>query len=344
MVKKTEIEKKENGKLTLVTAPYAEIFVRVLENGQVMRPIKSRFTLYEKLNQIYKSQSAVWKQNKEVKPSKYAITSDGYIHLNRVASISIMTPKSVVVDGKEQHNPHIERNNQTRAIEAVNIRKIGIGYSPAGNVVVVDKTLFYNIYTYFIQSIQAKMKRVEWKDGKATDKKEYPDCARTGTDKDKPEDGSWAFFPTIPPLGIWVNYEDQAILDCLDEHTQRQRFGDRIAQKIVERNILKDHPAIGISQVEMKEEEGRKVAYVDVYGYRHEMGTKDLGDIMTQAEQGSADLEVKKEVIKDVPAEEEKETVKEVSEDDDQKEKDNPATAKEPPDDAPLFGRDGERK
>jgi len=331
MVKKTEIEKVKNGEKRLVKAEFADVFVKVLDNGQIMRPIKSRFALYEKLNHIYKSQSAYGN-----KSAKYAITSDGYIHLNRVASISIMTPKTVVVDGREQCNPHIERNQTTRAIEAVNIRKIGIGYSPAGNIVVVDKTLFYNIYTYFIQSIQAKMKRVIWKDGKATDKKEYPDCARTGTKEDRPESGSWAFFPTIPPLGIWVNYEDQAILDCLDEHTQRQRFGDRIAQKIVERNILKDHPAIGISQVEMREEDKNKVGYVTVYGYRHDMGTEELGDIMTQAEKGSADLEVKKEVIKDVPEDEEKETVKEVAEEDGQKDKGNPATDKEPPADFKL--------
>ncbi len=276
---------------------------QVVRGGQVLAPIKAEMTLYEKLGHICNIQG------------KYAISSQGYIHLNKVASISIVTPQSVIVDGRPVPNPHIERDPKTKAILAVNIRKMGIGYSPAGNIVVVDKTLFFNTYTYFIQSIQAKMKRVKYEKGEKTNQKQHPDCAVYGIAAEKPnKPGSWHFLPTEGEIGIWINLDDQAIVDCLEEHTQRQRFGDRIAQKIVERNILKDHPAIGITQVYVPDEKKNKendqgaVAVVTVYGYRNELEPVNIAEIMKQAERGqeSEAFEVRKEEIVEAAPEEEK--------------------------------------
>lgn len=276
---------------------------QVVRGGQVLAPIKAEMTLYEKLGHICNIQG------------KWAITSQGYIHLNKVASISIVTPQSVIVDGRPVPNPHIERDPKTKAIMAVNIRKMGIGYSPAGNIVVLDKTLFYNVYTYLIQSIQAKMKRIKYEKGEKTDQKQHPNCAIYGIAAEKPnKPGSWHFLPTEGEIGIWINLEDQAIIDCLEEHTQRQRFGDRIAQKIVERNILKDHPAIGITQVYVPDEKKNKendqgaVAVVTVYGYRHELEPVNIAEIMRQAERGqdSEMFEVRKEEIVEAEAEVEK--------------------------------------
>lgn len=276
---------------------------QVVRGGQVLAPVKAEMILYEKLGHICNIQG------------KYAITSQGYIHLNKVASISIVTPQSVIVDGRPMPNPHIERDPKTKAILAVNIRKMGIGYSPAGNIVVVDKTLFFNTYTYFIQSIQAKMKRVKYEKGEKTNQKQHPDCAVYGIAAEKPnKPGSWHFLPTEGEIGIWINLDDQAIVDCLEEHTQRQRFGDRIAQKIVERNILKDHPAIGITQVYVPDEKKNKendqgaVAVVTVYGYRNELEPVNIAEIMKQAERGqeSEAFEVRKEEIVEAAPEEEK--------------------------------------
>jgi hypothetical protein len=285
------------------SADFGKLY-QVVRGGQVMAPVKAEMTLYEKLGHIYNIQG------------KYTIASQGYIHLNKVASVSIVTPQSVVVDGRPCPNPHIERDPKTKAILSVNIRKMGIGLSPAGNIVVIDKTLFYNVYTYLIQSIQAKMKRVKYENGKKTDKKEHPDCAIYGVADQKPnKPGSWHFLPTEGELGIWINYEDQAIIDCLEEHTQRQRFGDRIAQKIVERNILKDHPAIGIAQVYVPEipkgqESKGAIATVTVYGYRNELEPHNIAEIMRAAEKGQEsenfDYKVLKEEIIEAEPEEEK--------------------------------------
>jgi hypothetical protein len=324
--KTTEIISHQEGqeKLVALKVDFGSIYVRI-KGEQILRPIKAEMMLYEKLGHIYKV------------ADKYAITASGYTHLNKVASISIVTPQRVVIDGVAKPNPHIERNSDTKAIETVNIRKIGIGYSPAGNVTVIDKTLFYNVYTYFIQSIQAKMKRKKWDDKskRLSDEPMYPNCAVTGIAGERPKiEGSWAFFPTAPPLGLWVNYKDPAILDCLEEHTQRQRFGDRIAQKIVERNILKDHPAIGLSNVFPKDGTSGTYAFVTVYGYRHEFEAPNIAEILEQADKRSDTFETTAEVIDQVEEHEEKAAINEVvTEEGEEKPKPfgNPAVDKEPP-------------
>ena len=336
--KLAEVSTEKEKKVVLV-ADFCKFYVKAKGN-YIMRPVKAQVTLYEKAGHFYKVKD------------DYALSYEGYKLLNKVASISTVTPQKVMVDEKEQPNPYIERNPKTKMIETVSIRKIGIGFSLAGNVTVIDKTLFYNIYSYFIESIQAKMKRVEWKSGKKTDKKLYPDCAVTGTKDERPDKpGSWAFFDTVPPLGLWINYENKAIIDCLNEHTQRQRFGDRIAQTIVERNILKDHPAIGISKIQPQEKgtPGSQRAFVTVYGYRHELGPPQIDEILAQAERGSQTIEMEAEVIEEVRPEEEEEAIKEAekeqkNEKDIEEKKKTPGEMVEPPEEYYLEQQEAEKK
>ncbi len=340
MVKKTTEKKlmkveEGSGKKIMLTADFGQVYIKVNKDGQIMRPVRANMALFKKMGHFYKVKN------------KFAITKPGYKHLNKVASISIVTPLKVMVDGREQPNPYIERNPETKLIESVFIRKMGIGFSPMGNIVVVDKTLLYNIYSYFIESIQSKMKKVEWKSGRPTDKKIHPDCAVIGIAKEKPDmDGKWAFYPTAPPLGLWVNYEDSAIIDCLNEHTQKQRFGDRIAQTIVERNILKDHPAIGVDEIQPQASGER--AFVEVYGYRHEFGPSQINEIMAQAEKGSETIEVKTEVMDKISEEEESEALREVDVEVDEeagkKEEKTPAEMEEPPDNFYLEQQENKKR
>jgi hypothetical protein len=329
-----KIEKAGSGDRKLaLTADFGTVY-QIVRNGQCMSAVKADMTLYEKLGHFYKMKD------------RSIITSLGYVHLNKVASISILTPQTVIVDGRPVPNPHIERDPKTKAILSVNIRKMGIGYSPAGSIVVIDKTLFYNVYTYLIQSVQKKMGDCKWDNsggrGVKTNERKYPDCAVYGVAGKEPTiKGSWYFLPTEGALGIWINYEDQATVDCLEEHTQRQRFGDRIAQKIVERNILKDHPAIGATQVFVTGTEGNQKANVTVYGFRNENNPRDISAVMDAAEKGiegfeGKKVEVKSAVIEEAAAIEEEEAAKaEVAVDEERLESNgkfgNPAEDTEPP-------------
>lgn len=334
--KKQPPEKPEKKQVVALTADFGTVYIKADKTGAIMRPIKADISLFEKMGHLYSLPGKGWKgkqrqkkgdpatsqypedeeQDQGPQSRDFSISSAGYVQLNKVAGITILTPQQVVVDGKDRPNPAIERDPETKAITAVNLRKIGLGYSPAGTLVAVDKTLFYNIYTYFIQSVQAKMKRQEWNDGRPTGKKEFPDCAVYGIrDKTPTKSGAWAYFPTQPPLGLWINYEDQAILDCLEEHTQRQRFGDRIAQTIVDRNILKDHPAIGVARVLAKQGIQGWTATVTVYGYRHDAAPADLGRMLTEADKGAGDLAIERKVgeVSAINETEEKEALEDVA-------------------------------
>jgi len=286
---KSEIAKKE--KWDLVELDFANVFVR-REGDILLNPFYAKIKLSEKNGHIYSIKG------------KYAITSTGYIQLNKIASVNLVTPQMVMIDGVARPNPHVERNAKTKVIETVNVRKIAVGYSPVGNITIIDKTLFYNVYTYFIQSIQSKMKK-------------NAKCAFVGTKEDQPtksKSGKWAWYETADPLGIWVDYTNSLIIDALEDHTQRQRFGDRIAQKIVERNLLKDHPAIGISQPDVSQ----GIASVLVYGWKHKFRAEEIQDISAQAERGSPTIKAEKEIIDIEPEEEEKiveETKREEGED-----------------------------
>ena len=273
-------------------------FYTTVRGGQIMAPIRAEMTLFERLGHIYEQRG------------KWIITGPGYRHLNKVPSISLLSPTSVVVDGKLVPNPHIERDPKTKAVTSVNLRKVGIGYSPTGNLVVIDKTLFFHPYTYFIQSVQAKMK----KGAKG---------AKYGIEATKPtEPGAWVFFEMQGALGIWMDYTAAEIIDCLEELTQRQKFAERMASTIVERNILKDHPAIGTTQVyPIADIEKYAKANVTVYGWRVADSPQDFGRILAAAEKNieASDLEgviVQKETIIDIEPEIEQEAMAELEEQD----------------------------
>lgn len=304
---------------------FADFFVRVYE-GHVVSPVKANMTLTKKAGHLYSFKGST------------AITAPGYRYLNKVASINLITPKSVAMGGQSMPNPHVERDPRTKAIQTVNIRKMAIGFSPAGNITVIDKTLYYNIYTYFLQSIQAKMSKKYPKDYYEKDlrgKLQFPDCARYGSRVDKPTDpegSKWAFYGLEPPLGIWVNYVSPGIIACLEDHVQRQRFGDRIAQTIVERNLLSDHPAIAVKKVDPQGSGDGVFGKVTIWGYRHDFDASQISDVVVQAEKGSKEIKVEAEVINgEVDVEEEEQAISEVAQEDD-------PTSKAKPDKGPQAG------
>jgi hypothetical protein len=297
------VNNKKNQNVAIVP-DYGKIYVKRNEKGELMKPVRANVTLTTEKNQLYKV------------GSNWQPTAAAYNYLNKIASVSIVRPNSVIVDGEEKSNPFITRNPQTKIIESVFIRKMGIGYSASGNIVVIDKTLYYHLYTYFIESIQAKMKQVIWKSGKPTKEKKYPDLARLGkADNEELENAGWVFYPIELPVGIWLNLDDPVAQDIFAEHTQRQRFAERIADTICNRNILRDHPAIGIASVDPKEfqKKNKKQAQTNVmiFSWRNEHSVSDINDMMMKAESDDAKhgMEIKRETIVDADIDSEKDAM-----------------------------------
>ena len=271
-----------------------QVFVRQDDKGAV-QCVRATVTLSKELGEVVEIQG------------KAVITVSGYNKLNQFASLNILTPTSCIVDGREQSNPYIERNPQTKVIQTIAIRKVAFGYSPIGNMTVVDKTLFFNIFTYFLQDLQAKIKKYpacgclglkdtkptkiiytlqEWKT--TSDGKKYP------VDGQKKEvsvmDKPMAFYSIEEPVGIWVDISHPEIQDAFNSHTQRQKFGDRHAQSIVERNCLKTHPAIASSTVIVDKATG--TASVEVFGWQHKKTFQDLNEMAQEVSNGTSEVEI----------------------------------------------------
>ncbi len=253
---------------------------------------------------------------------KAAINSGGYNKLNQIACINLIKPNSTIVDGTLKPNPHVQMDPTGKYITMVWTRTVGIGFSPVGNLVLVDKSVVFNVWTYYVQSLQAKIKSapacgvmgrsnnrpqswkgIEEKWAKTTKGKSYKDKKEVTV---KPNDDcDLVFIPIdciIPPrgtdpgmfLGLWVDITHPEIQACYNEHMQRQRFADRIADTICGRNVLKAHPAIGMGDITDRleldagdKETGR--AAVRVYGYKHSLELADFKKLSTSAEHGDLD-------------------------------------------------------
>lgn len=241
-----------------------EVFIRRDASG-IMRACKRPVSLSER--------------NKEIQRigEHWMITSAGADKLNQLPGLNIMTPPSVVVDGKEVSNPTIERHPKTRAIQSVYVRKIIFGPNPIGNMVGVDYTLFFNVYTYFLQDLQVKVRR-------------YPVCGTYGM-KEKPpaslspDRRSLVFFEIEDPVGLWVDLSHGEIQEVFNQHVSRQKFGDRHAQSICTRNALLKHPAIAAKTVEVH----NGVAKITVYGFKHDFDFKKFAELGEKIEKGQTD-------------------------------------------------------
>lgn len=290
-----------NGK-EIATLGDGQVFIRRDEKG-VAKSFKATVQLSQALGEVV------------VVQDKAIVTAAGYNKLNQLATVNILTPPSCIVDGVEQSNPHVERHPQTKVIQTVNVRKIAFGFSPTGNMVAIDKTLFFNIYTYFLQDLQAKIKKYpacgclgvkdskppmisyqsqEWKTTAQGKRYCEPGAVKTIDIKEKP----MAFYSIEEPVGIWVDISHPEILAAFESHVQRQKFGDRIAQTIVERNCLKAHPAIATTNVILGglDRDGKNgTATVEVYGWQHDMNLKSLNNMADKISRGEVtekDIEV----------------------------------------------------
>lgn len=269
-----------------------EVFVRRDATGTV-RAVKGAVRLSESAREI---QSV---------GGNYCVTAAGADRLNQIPGLNVLTPPMVIVDGREMSNPFIERDPITKVIQAVYVRKVVFGLTPTGNWSAVDYSLFFNVYTYFLQDLQAKVKKypicgcygVEGQRPTsvryAPEKWETTQSGKRFKAEPKPEDfretdlsrAQLVFFSITPPIGLWVDLSHGEIQEALNQHVQRQKFGDRHAQSICTRNALIKHPAIAAKGLTVT----NGVAVVPVYGYRHDLDPRGLNEMADKISRGEVD-------------------------------------------------------
>jgi len=213
------------------------------------------------------------------------ITASGYDKINKVAGVSIVMPNRIDVPGHGiQANPFFVIDPDTGAIRFVMAKMSAIGFSPVGNLAVVDQTLLFDLLSYLKQDVLSKIKKIPGF-GKVTNK--------NSLSADEIKNGY--FIPILSKdYGLWVDTRHGEFMKVISEHTQRQRFAERIALGILKRNCLRHHPAIGIMNVQL--EQGS--CHIPILAWRKDLSLERMRSIAENTGARDGVETVRSEVIK----------------------------------------------
>ncbi len=253
----------ENNQKSITKLGDGDVFIKRTSSGGI-KAVKGRLKLEEKKGHL------------SVIQGKSMITAAGYNLMNTIASVSIVTPEKLTLpDNNVVVNPYPIIDPESGTIDKVWVKKIGIGFSPIGNLVMTSSTLLYDIKMYFLQDLNKKIQKNQ-KAGKM--------CMETMLTEDEKKTGMFLRIQGL--MGMWVNLNETDVLKCMDTYIQNKLFAERKAQTIAERNCLKKHPALAQVYVDAQGSEYNHYGFVDVIGYNHDLTREDLLKLSQMAEQG----------------------------------------------------------
>lgn len=212
---------------------------------------------------------------------KPMITADGYYRLNQVASLAIITPDSISIPDangegvRRVANPYPFIDPKSGTQKGVWVKKLAIGYSPIGSMVVSSTTLFYDFSLYFIADLQKKVKE---------NREAGRLCFEHQLSETEREKG--IFMRIEGELGIWANTQHPDILKAVSTWIQNKQFGERKAQTVAERNALKHHPALSMKLANVQGAKGMTTGMVSVIGWQHDHSRDELEEVARAADAG----------------------------------------------------------
>lgn len=258
-----ENKEKEKGKKSIAELGDGEVFIKRTSTGAI-KAIKAKLILREREGHL------------AVIQGKSMITAAGYNEMNKIAGVSIITPEKLTLpSGDVVVNPFPIIDKESGTIDKVWVKKVGIGFSPIGNLVMTSSTLLYDIRMYFIQDLNKKVQ---------TNKSAGRMCMESMLTDEEKRKGM--FLPIQGKMGIWVDLENKDVLKCMDTYIQNKLFAERKAQTIAERNVLKKHPALSQVYVEATGPQYNHIGAVSVVGYTHDLNRDDLQNLASMAEKG----------------------------------------------------------
>lgn len=166
---------------------------------------------------------------------KWVITAAGYAKMNQFAGVSFISPDTIIGDeGKETGNPYFCREGSE--IRYVKVRRIGIGRNPIGNLVAIDLTVTYNLELYLAQDV---FDRWQGKTSDAATASWGQLFAAGNVPKEIQEAPTKKLIECPGGVVLAVDLANREVVGMIQEHITRQKFAERHAVTIVERNILK---------------------------------------------------------------------------------------------------------
>lgn len=239
------------------------VFVKRTESGLV-KAVKAQIKLEEKKGHLAEVQG------------KVMITGAGYNEMNKVAGVSVVTPDSLTLpDGSVVVNPYPIIDPASGSISKVWVKKMAIGLSPIGNLVITTSTLLYDIQMYFIQDLVKKIK-FNATAGRL--------CLKSMLTEQEKEKG--IFYQIEGELGVWADFSNKDVLTAIETFVQNKLFAERKAQTIAERNAMKKHPALSTVYVVPTGPEKSRTGVVNVVGFSHDFSQQELLDIAQKATDG----------------------------------------------------------
>jgi hypothetical protein len=247
----------------LATLGDGAVFVKRTETGLV-KAVKAQVRLDERKGHLAEIQG------------KVMITGAGYNEMNKVAGVSVITPEKLTLpDGSVVVNPYPIIEPVSGSISKVWVKKMAIGLSPIGNLVITTSTLLYDIQMYFIQDLVKKIKY------SAAAGRLCMESMLTDQDRQK-----GIFCRIEGELGVWADFSNKDVLTCIETFVQNKLFAERKAQTIAERNAMKKHPALATTLVIPTGPEKARTAVVNVVGFSHDFSQQELLDIAQKAADG----------------------------------------------------------
>jgi DNA repair exonuclease SbcCD ATPase subunit len=229
------------------------------------------------------------------------IKAKGYLKLNQFAKISIIKPDTLVYGNYGTvGNPYKHYGTDGELLNMV-IKAYGIGYVVGGGIVMVQHTAAYDSNTILTSKMLDCIK-------------DYPSCGFiTSGPEIMPEvieysvgtriikigtSGiDWKYHPMGGSLGgIMYNVRSEEINRLLREHWESQRNIDSIMNTLVTKQILRQHPAIGVDTVgkikERTAENGVKYleGYVDLYMWKRNLTKERILELENSINSGTVQL------------------------------------------------------
>lgn len=229
MLKKDKIQK------------FEDMTVAAVIDGRLSEAVLVKVSLSETEKQIYLN-----------KGGKVEITSKGYKKLNQYAKISIVKPPNLIFKGQIKGNPYfIYKEGYLRG--AI-IRAMGIGYTVGGGVVISEQTVNYDVGVVFANELLRNIKDYPESGFMAADDKDIPDkVTYLVNDKENefPTKGrKWKYYQLDPWAGgAFVDPRSPNIVQLVASHMQRLSSLSTRINTMVEKQVLRNHPAIGIHYV-----------------------------------------------------------------------------------------------
>lgn len=238
-----------------------DAIVKMTDSG-LIKAVKAKVPLSEKTGEIACVQG------------KTLLTAPGYYKINQVVGVNFYMPEKLELpNGDIVVNPYPIIDPDSSTLRKVWIRETGVGYNALGNMQVVTITLLYDINVYFADTLMKKIEK-----NKAAGKL----CMESSlTDEEK---RTGIFVSVDGPMGLWANMNCPDTFDAVKQFLQDKKFGERKAQSVIERNIIKK--ITGITYVDAAGPERARVATVPVIGWTHDLTKEDIEKIVQASQKG----------------------------------------------------------